>query len=147
MAKTLAIVFGIVFVLVGILGWVPNPIVGMNGIFMTNHLHDIVHLVTGIVLLVVAFMAADKSGLWLKIAGVVYLLVAVLGFLMAPNGGDVLGVSMNMTDHLLHVVLGIVLIVAGFAGAGGKKMASAPSMPSAPAAPSSSSNTPMGGSM
>lgn len=139
MAKTLAIVFGVVFVLVGILGWVPNPLVGMGAIFETNHLHDVVHLVTGLVLLAVAFWAAGSSGLWLKIAGIVYLLIAVLGFLMMPNGGALLGVTMNMSDHLLHVVLGVVLLVAGFAGKGAMK-----SMPAAPSMPSSG---PTGGAM
>lgn len=146
MAKTLAIVFGIVFVLVGILGWIPNPLVGMGAIFDTNHVHDIVHIVFGLILLAVAFMAAGKSALWLKILGVVYLLIAVLGFLLVPDGGDLLGlVTTNMADHLLHVVLGIVLLVAGFVAKGSKAMpAAAPAPAPAPSMPSS---TPPGGSM
>lgn len=115
MAKTLALVFGVVFVLVGILGWVTNPLVGVGAIFETNHLHDLVHLAFGLILLAVAFMAPMKSGLWLKILGVVYLLLAVLGFILVPDGGMLLGlVTTNMADHLLHIVLGIVLLVAGF---------------------------------
>lgn len=116
MAKTLAIVFGIVFVLVGLLGFVPNPIVGANGIFVTNTLHDLVHLLFGIILLLVAFMAPMKSALWLKILGIVYLLLAVIGFVLVPSGGPLLGlVDTNMADHWLHVVLGVVLLAAGFA--------------------------------
>jgi hypothetical protein len=131
MAKTLAIVFGIVFVLVGILGWVPNPLVGAGAIFDTNHAHDLVHLLFGLILLAVGFMAPAASALWLKILGVVYLLIAVLGFLLVPNGGNLLGlVTTNMADHLLHIVLGVVLLVAGFAGMGAKPMAA--SMPSGP---------------
>jgi hypothetical protein len=39
-----------------------------------------------------------------------------------------------MADHLLHVVLGIVLLVAGFVGGGAKPMpmASSSTMPSGP---------------
>lgn len=115
MAKTLVWVFGIVFVLVGILGWVPNPIVGPGAMFETNTMHDLVHLVIGVVFILVALLAADKSALSLKVIGVVYLLVAVLGFVMVPQGGSLLGlVETNMADHWLHVVLGVVLIGAGF---------------------------------
>lgn len=149
MAKTLAIVFGIVFVLIGILGWVPNPLVGANGIFLTDHMHDVFHLVTGLVLLIVAFTVSRQSSLWLKIGGVVYLLMAVVGWLMAPNGGVVLGMTVNMADHYLHLVLGIVLLVAGFAGKSGAKDMPAP-MAAAPAAPAPSmpaSNPPSSGTM
>jgi hypothetical protein len=122
MAKTLAIVLGIVLVLLGILGWVPNPLVGMGALFDTNHLHDAVHLLSGVILLVVAFMSPMASSLWLKILGVVYLLLTVLGFLMTPNGGELFGlVTMNMADHLLHIVLGVVLLAAGFVGKGAVK--------------------------
>lgn len=137
MAKTFAIVLGVVFVLVGILGFVPNPIAGAGAIFDTNHLHDLVHLLFGIILLAVAFMAPAKSGLWLKILGVVYLVLAVLGFLLIPSGGMLLGlVEMNTADHYLHVVLGIVLIAAAFIGKGAT---SAPVVNSMPAGPSTGS--------
>lgn len=132
MAKTLAIVFGIVFVLVGVLGFIGSPIAGPMGIFQTNTLHDLVHLLFGIILLVVAFTSPAKSALWLKILGIVYLLLAVLGLLMIPGGGMLLGiVLMNSADHWLHLVLGIVLILAGMMGgksnSGGMPMSS-PSM-------------------
>lgn len=114
MAKTLAIVFGAVFVLVGVLGFVDNPLVGSMGLFETDTAHDLVHVVIGAVLLFVAFTAPQKSATWLKIFGVVYLLLAVLGFLMVPEGGELLGlVAMNHADHWLHVGLAIALLIAG----------------------------------
>ncbi len=123
MAKKLAVVFGVIFVLVGVLGFVPNPIVGASGLFMTNTLHDLVHLGIGIILLVVAISAPAKSALWLKIFGVVYLLLVVLGFLLIPSGGALLGlVTMNTADHFLHLVLGIVLLAAGFMSSNSSSM-------------------------
>lgn len=123
MAKTLALVFGIVFVLVGLLGmFVPNPLVGPGALFDTNQAHDIVHLLFGIILLVVAFAAPMKSALWLKILGVIYLIVALAGFVMAPGGGMLFGlIEANDADHWLHILLGIVLLLAGFMGKGGAK--------------------------
>ncbi|MEA2701363.1 MAG: hypothetical protein QOE22_72 [Candidatus Parcubacteria bacterium] len=133
MAKTLAIVFGIVFVLVGILGFMGSGIAGPMGVFQTNTLHDLVHLLFGLILLVVAFTAPAGSAKWLKILGIVYLVLAVLGFLLIPSGGLLLGiVLMNGNDHWLHLVLGIVLVIAGMSGrksgvSGGMPMSS-PSM-------------------
>ncbi|HYD93296.1 MAG TPA: DUF4383 domain-containing protein [Candidatus Paceibacterota bacterium] len=122
MAKKLAYVFGIIFVLVGLLGFVPNPIVGPGALFETDLLHNLVHLIIGIVLLGVAMKAPAKSALWLKIFGVIYLILAILGFLMVPEGGELLGlVATNHADHWLHVVLAIVLLAAGFMGKGGAK--------------------------
>jgi len=109
-AKTAAMVLGIVFVIVGALGFFPNPIVGANGIFMTNHLHDWVHVGSGIVLLLGAYSPLG-AGMALRVVGIIYAIVAVLGFLM---GGMVFGIAMNMADHWLHVVLAAVILYAGF---------------------------------
>jgi len=119
MARTLAIVFGVVFVLVALLGFMNSGIAGETGLFMTNTLHDLVHLLFGVILLVVAFTAPARSATWLTILGVVYLVLAVLGFLLVGDSGELLGlVLMNQADHWLHVVLGVVLILAGRAGNG-----------------------------
>ena len=117
MAKTMALVFGIIFVLVGLLGFVSNPLVGPYGLFVTDGLHNLVHLVLGVILLFAARSGQAQSARWLKILGVVYLVLAVLGFLLAPSGPSLLGiVAMNGADNWLHVVLGIVLIIAGMRG-------------------------------
>ena len=55
-AKNAAILFGVVFLLVGVLGYVPNPIVGPAGIFATNSLHNVIHLLSGIALLAVTIL-------------------------------------------------------------------------------------------
>lgn len=114
MAKTLAMVFGVVFVLVGVLGFVPNPLVGMEGaLFETDLMHNLVHLLFGVILLVVAMKAPMMSGKWLMILGVVYLVLALLGFFMISEGGELLGlVHMNHADHWLHALLGVVMIGA-----------------------------------
>lgn len=121
MAKTLAIVFGVVFVVVGLLGFVSNPIVGEMGLFVTNGLHNIVHLLVGVILLGVAFGSPMSSGMALKIFGIVYIILAVLGFVLP--GDMLLGlVSVNMADHWLHLVLGVILFWAGTSMMKGKDM-------------------------
>ena len=111
--KTAAIVIGVVFILVGVLGFIPNPIVYDDGIFAVNPAHNLVHIISGIVLLAGAYTSLG-SALTLKIIGVVYALVAVLGFMM--SGDMLLGlVHVNGADHALHVVLALVILIAGFA--------------------------------
>jgi len=120
-------VFGVVFVLVGILGFVPNPLVGMEAIFETDMLHNVVHILFGVILIVAAKKSPAASSLWLIILGAVYLVLAVLGFMMVPDEGELLGlVHVNMADHWLHIVLGVALVAAGFLS---KKSAAAPMGP------------------
>ena len=111
-AKNAAILFGVVFLIVGVLGYVPNPIVGPAGIFVTNPLHNIIHLVSGIALLAGAYTSLGSS-LMLKIVGIVYGIVAVCGFFMVMDG-MMMGVAINEADKWLHVGLAVAILAAGF---------------------------------
>ncbi len=127
MSQKLAKVLGIVFVIIGVLGFIPNPIVGGSGMFEANALHNLVHIVIGVILIMMA-KKEDGARRWLKIFGIVYLLVAILGFLAVGSDGmgNVLGlIAVNSADNWLHVILGVILLGLSFSG--GKGM---PSMPS-----------------
>lgn len=119
MQKTVSIVLGIVFVVVAILGMIGTPIIGHTApaYFMTNSAHDIIHLVTGLVLLFVALKKTGVLGTTLKTVGVIYLLVAALGFAAVEtvsNSGSILGfIEVNTADNWLHVVLGVVILGLG----------------------------------
>jgi hypothetical protein len=115
MLKTLSIVFGIVFLLVGVLGFVPGVTDGhmLLGIFHVNALHNVVHLLSGAVALVAGLASAAYARLYFRVFGVVYALVAVLGFVVGD--GLILGlVSNNMPDTWLHVAIAAVALVLGF---------------------------------
>lgn len=117
MAKKIGLTLGIVFLLLGILGFVNNPLVGStDSLFATNTAHDIVHVITGLLFIFVALKNTAKVGITLKIFGIVYLLVAILGFLAvdATGAGTVLGfLTVNSADNWLHVVLAIVVFAGG----------------------------------
>lgn len=126
MGKKTAMILGWVFLVLGILGFIGNPLVGEEALFHTNGTHNLVHLIFGVLLLWVAYKATSKVGMVLKVLGVVYLLVAVLGLFMNP----VLGIlEVNGADNVLHIVLGAWLLWAGIKeGKSAMPMASAAPM-------------------
>jgi len=110
-ARIAAIVLGIVFVLVGLLGFFNNPVLGM---FLVNPAHNLVHIISGVVLLAGAYSSLGSS-LALKIIGIVYAIIAIIGFFMVSADGMLLGfIAMNEGDKWLHVVLAVVILAAGF---------------------------------
>ena len=111
-ARLAAIIIGIVFLAVGILGFIPNPLVSADGLFAVNTVHNLVHIVSGLVLLAGAYSALGSAN-GLRIIGVIYGLVAILGLILGP--GMLLGlVHINAADNWLHVLLAVVILGAGF---------------------------------
>lgn len=116
MVKTMAVLFGVVFLVVGILGFVPAVTKDqmLLGIFHVNAAHNAVHLLSGVVALICGMAGIGASRLYFKIFGLVYAAVAVLGFL---NPGDtmLLGlISNNTADTWLHVAIAAVSLIIGF---------------------------------
>ena len=119
MTKTLATLFGVVFLLIGVLGFVPSITKDemLFGIFHVNMAHNVVHLLSGAIALWAGMTSIGASRIYFRVFGVVYGLVAVLGF-MTPEG-PVLGmVSNNPADTYLHVGIALVSLIAGFAPMG-----------------------------
>ena len=115
MIQKLAWIFGIVFIVVGVGGFVPGltSVDGLLlGIFQVDGLHNIIHLLSGILAIGAAWGTGMYARLYFKVFGVVYALVTVVGFL---QGDTVLGLIMvNMADNLLHLVIAVVALWAGF---------------------------------
>src|SRR5437764_9185283 len=115
MAKSLGMLFGIVFLAVGILGFVPGITKDdmLLGIFMVNATHSVVHIVSGAIFLFASMSGAGAARLWFQIFGVVYALVAVMGFVV--GNGMIFGlISNNTNDTWLHVVLAVAMLAIGF---------------------------------
>ena len=115
MIKGAAILFGLVFLVVGILGFVPAaaPNEMLLGIFHVNTAHNFVHLASGVVFLLCGLAGTGPSRTFFQIFGVVYALVAVLGFFYGDQ--PLLGlISNNMADVWLHVVLAVAMLFLGF---------------------------------
>ena len=122
MAKTTAMVLGWIFLVLGVLGFIPNPLVGEGALFHTDALVNIVHLVLGVILLWVVYKAVAKVGTVSWVLGVILVILAVLGFV--SDSGMVLGLlEVNGAHNWLHLVLGLLLVWAGLSA---RKAAPAP---------------------
>ena len=114
--KTAALIIGIIFIVVGLLGFVPNPLVSPTGLFAVNTAHNLIHLLTGIVIIAGAYSAFGARNT-LLIFGAVYAVVAIAGFIPAlmTGGNMLLGfIHVNDADKWLHVLLAIVILAAGY---------------------------------
>ena len=117
MAKTIALLLGVGLVLLGVGGFVPNPIVGTDGMFITNQMHDFVHIGTGVVLIVAAVLGMSKLALLL--VGLAYGGLAAAGFVLKQEMlFGMINVSQN--DTYLHIGLALVSLVSGFLFGGRK---------------------------
>jgi hypothetical protein len=123
-----ALVFGIVFVVIGLAGFVPgltqehsHPDVGMTaglgllfGLFPVNVLHNIVHLLFGGWGLV-ASRSTNAALVYAKATAVIYALFTVMGLVPAANLHTTFGlVPLYGHDIWLHAALALVAGYFGF---------------------------------
>lgn len=120
--QTFALVFGVIYLLVGIAGFfVATEFTGGSPddkliVFPVNHLHNIVHLAIGGVLIAGARTVASAKQANM-IIGVVLLLVAVLGFLGLEFMQDLLNIhGSGSADNWLHLVTGALAVYFGTQG-------------------------------
>lgn len=113
MVKTLAFVFAVVFLLVGILGFVPGVVVDgkLLGIFLIDPIHNIIHLASGVAALIAAISGAKYAKMYFQVFGVVYALVTILGFAL---GGNLILIMVNMADNILHLAIAVASLYIGF---------------------------------
>lgn len=124
MGKKIGKFAGWVFVIIGVLGFFGNPLVGSSSgaMFWSDTNGNLVHILTGAVLLWVAYKSAHQTHSALKILGVIYLLIAVLGFWMTSS--SLLGLmQVNSADNWLHLVLGVAMFWGSMRGKGALSLA------------------------
>jgi len=119
--QKLAAVFGVVFILVAIVGFIAPGGMAMQptdpalaakalGIFPVNLLHNIVHLLFGAWGLA-ASRSWGGSKQFFTVAGVIYIVLTIVGFL-SPSGFGL--VPLGGSDIWLHCLLGVVMVAIGY---------------------------------
>lgn len=118
---------GLIFLLVGIAGFIPGvttmydqlePLgtdsrAELLDLFRVSILHNVVHLLFAVGLLAAA--KASWSKLYLLGGGIGYLVVAAYGFLVDEES-DANFLPVNDADNLLHVGLSLLMIALGLVG-------------------------------
>jgi ABC-type multidrug transport system permease subunit len=123
-AQTFALLVGAVFLLVGILGFIPGVVtehdtkfLGQDGdsellgIFQINFLHNLVHVIFGVAGIAAA-KATGSARSFLLGGGVVYLVVFLYGVLI-DFGSDANIINLNAADNVLHLLLGLGMVGLG----------------------------------
>lgn len=130
-ARLYATLVGGVLLIAGIIGFFysasfgsPGEVDDLFGILAINGWHNVIHVLTGALGLAVAGYAAREYALGL---GIVYLIVALWGFIIG-SGDSILGiVPVNTEDNILHLLLG--LLGLGAYAATPRDMAERPARP------------------
>ena len=119
--RLLGVVFGVVYLLVGILGFFITSTTGfvatsgprLLGLFEINPLHNVAHLLIGAALLIAGLSGARAAKVLNTTVGAVYLLLGVVGLLIA-NGNNPLNIlALNGADNVLHFGSAVVLLAVG----------------------------------
>ena len=123
MAKTICKLLGVVFLLVGIIGFVKPDLMGPH----LSMAHNLVHILSGIIALYFGFAGSLSGARGFALAfGAVYLLLGIVGFIMgAPGTSTIANMTMEdgrlwkvipgtlelgTADHAVHILLGIVFL-------------------------------------
>ena len=121
LAQKLAFLFGVTFLVVGILGFIPGITVNYDdmkfageesdaellGLFQVSILHNIAHLLFG-----VGILAARRHRTalqYLLAAGILYVVLFVYGLIASEKGSENF-IPTNNADDVLHAVLALALL-------------------------------------
>ncbi|MDR8412554.1 DUF4383 domain-containing protein [Nonomuraea sp. 3-1Str] len=121
-----ALIVGAVFLLVGVLGFIPGITTNYSemtfashhsgamllGVFQVSILHNIVHLLFGVAGILLSRTWNGARG-YLIGGGVIYLLLWIYGLLIAKDSAANF-VPLNTADDWLHFILGVGMIALGF---------------------------------
>ncbi len=112
--RIVAFVIGIVFLIIGILGLILDTTSGSLLGFDVDLVHNLVHLLTGILGLAAAFTGWARR--FNQIFGIIYILVGIAGLIPALYFDErLLGLMhVNAADNVLHLVVGILAAAVGF---------------------------------
>lgn len=129
MAKTVCKILGVVFLIVGVAGFVAPGMLGTH----LSLAHNLVHVISGAVALYFGFAgSASGARTFCLVFGVVYLLLGIVGFVMGtPGASEMAGMThqdsrlwkvlpgtleLGQMDHIVHVLLGVVFLAGGVLG-------------------------------
>jgi hypothetical protein len=111
-SRVCALLLGGIIILFGIFGFFQffTPGGYLFGIFSVNLVHNLIHLVTGLVGVIVAIPNQRRYASWYILEmGVIYGIVTIVGFLL---NGDIFEFAyFNLNDNLLHAGITVIAFI------------------------------------
>jgi hypothetical protein len=113
MAKTICKILGVVFRLVGVIGFVKSDLLGAH----LTPAHNAVHIVSGVLALYFGFAGSlSAAKMFSLLFGVVYLGLGVLGMALGTDADRMWMVGplhLGQADHAIHILLGVIFLAGG----------------------------------
>ncbi|MDQ3819874.1 MAG: DUF4383 domain-containing protein [Acidobacteriota bacterium] len=118
MAKTICTLLGVVFLLVGIIGFFSPNLMGTH----LTTTHNLVHIISGLISLYFGLAGSLSGARGFALAfGAIYLLLGVVGFIMGDAANDrmlsinALNLMLGTRDHAVHILLGVLFLIGALA--------------------------------
>jgi len=114
--RKLGIFWGLLFLTGGALSFVPGVVRNglYLGIFLVNTAHNLLHLATGAIFLLVSLLGAAATRLWFRLFGTFYAAMALAGFWIG-DGMICNLIPNNVYDSWGHAMLALIMLLIGFA--------------------------------
>jgi hypothetical protein len=114
-ASLYAVLIGGVLLVAGIIGFFysasfgsPGNVDAVLGILDVNAWHNLVHVASGALGLLAFASGPRASRTYALVFGVVYIVVAIWGFIIGSHESILGFIPVNTEDNILHVILGVL---------------------------------------
>jgi len=117
--RLLGVIFGAVYVLIGVLGFTVTAGTGLFategglllGIFEVNIFHNVAHLLIGAALLIAGLSSVRAAKTVNGVVGAAYLVLGLAGLFLIGTAANIL--ALNVADNVLHFGSAAILLAVG----------------------------------
>ena len=117
--RLLGVIFGAVYVLIGVLGFTVTSGVSffategglLLGIFEVNIFHNVAHILIGAALLIAGLSNVRAAKTVNSVVGAAYLVLGLAGLFLVGTALNIL--ALNVADNVLHFASAAILLAVG----------------------------------
>jgi hypothetical protein len=115
------VIFGTIYLVIGIFGFFITSSTGFTtpqgplliGLFELNNLHNLVHLIIGVALLITGLADARAAKVVNSGFGAVFLVIGIIGLFISGGDNPLNILALNAADVVLYFACAVVLLVIG----------------------------------
>lgn len=118
--RLLGVIFGVIYLVVGVFGFFVTSSVAfagtansnrLIGLFELNPLQNLIHLVIGVILLIAGLAGIRVARGANTTFGAIFLIIGIIGLFLASAGPNIF--ALNAADNVLHFLTAVVLLAVG----------------------------------